>query len=479
MLASAVRQGGEGSPGLCARVRALAAARWDGPLEGLAVAELDGLLRDLRSGIDALEMLFARGLRRFDELGGPALRGATSAADWVRRECNLSGAQAAERAEVGRQLDELPLVAAAAAAGRIGYAHVAVLARTAADLGEEAMRASEATLVAAAAQTDPGTLRSVARAHRFAVDPDGAEAAYARLQARRFLRLTDRADGAVAVEGRLDPEGGVMVRTALSPLMHAVKDDPRSRSQRCADALVELARRQLDAGRLPRTGGRRPNITVTVSRDALAGAPGAAPLAELGSGVVVPVSVCERLLCDAAVRVLVEEGKGLPLAVGRKRRTATEPQWVAMVRRDRHCRFPRCDQPPEKCVPHHQDSWVFRGRTDYEAMCLLCTAHHGWVHQGGWTLVGDPSGEIDALPPDRRGRPVTVDPQGRRIPQVWWSATPVRRGKAPPGVSARVVKEPAAVAAAVAAVGGDAPQAMALAADPLSDSRASPGRASP
>src|SRR5512133_1568888 len=44
--------------------------------------------------------------------------------------------------------------------------------------------------------------------------------------------------------------------------------------QRRADALAELARRVLEAGRLPQTGGVRPQLTVLVDLDSLQAAPG-------------------------------------------------------------------------------------------------------------------------------------------------------------------------------------------------------------
>ncbi|HWD45675.1 MAG TPA: DUF222 domain-containing protein, partial [Actinomycetota bacterium] len=44
--------------------------------------------------------------------------------------------------------------------------------------------------------------------------------------------------------------------------------------QRRADALVELARRALEAGQLPQAGGVRPQLLVAVDLDSLLGRPG-------------------------------------------------------------------------------------------------------------------------------------------------------------------------------------------------------------
>jgi Domain of unknown function (DUF222) len=55
------------------------------------------------------------------------------------------------------------------------------------------------------------------------------------------------------------------VLTALEPLARpASAEDRRSGAQRRADALTELARRALEGGRLPQTGGVRPQVIVMV-----------------------------------------------------------------------------------------------------------------------------------------------------------------------------------------------------------------------
>jgi Domain of unknown function (DUF222) len=69
-------------------------------------------------------------------------------------------------------------------------------------------------------------------------------------------------EGVVAVGGLLEPEAGQTVLAALEPLARpADAQDERSGDQRRADALTELARRALEAGQLPQTGGIRPQLT--------------------------------------------------------------------------------------------------------------------------------------------------------------------------------------------------------------------------
>jgi hypothetical protein len=64
----------------------------------------------------------------------------------------------------------------------------------------------------------------------------------------------------VALHGLLDPEAGQTLLAALEPLARPANgEDPRSSDQRRADALTELARRALEGGQLPQTGGVRPS----------------------------------------------------------------------------------------------------------------------------------------------------------------------------------------------------------------------------
>jgi hypothetical protein len=115
----------------------------------------------------------------------------------------------------------------------------------------------------------------------------------------------------VAVNGLLDPEAGHLVLAALEPLARpAGAGDDRTGSQRTADALTELARRALEAGGLPKTGGVRPQLLVMVDHDTLAGRPGGVG-GELGWAGPLEPEACRRLACDGAVtRVLVSRDPG-------------------------------------------------------------------------------------------------------------------------------------------------------------------------
>ena len=109
----------------------------------------------------------------------------------------------------------------------------------------------------------------------------------------------------VALQGLLEPEAGTAVMAALEPLARPHNaDDDHSGDQRRADALVALARRALEAGQLPQTGGVHPHLTVIVDLDTLVG-PGAVG-GDLGWAGPLDPEACRRLACDAALtRVVV------------------------------------------------------------------------------------------------------------------------------------------------------------------------------
>jgi Domain of unknown function (DUF222)/HNH endonuclease len=228
----------------------------------------------------------------------------------------------------------------------------------------------------------------------------------------------------------------------LEPLARpASAEDDRRGGQRHADALTELARRALEAGRLPQTGGVRPQLLVTVDLHSLLGRPGAVGGEGGWTGPLDP-EACRRLACDGAVtRVLVTRhpsdqqpsatnrpsaaGEDLgsqlwaavalllpvlggaptqPLEVGRASRVVQPAQRAALAVRDGGCVFPGCDRPPGWCEAHHLTHWLHGGPTDLANLALLCRAHHRAVHEGGWRLQRDPDGRLTAIPPHRRPR---------------------------------------------------------------------------
>jgi Domain of unknown function (DUF222)/HNH endonuclease len=323
--------------------------------------------------------------------------------------------------------------------------------------------------VEAARRLDPPRLRRVVAHLCVVADPDSERGRAERRHQRRGVWLAPTWDGMVALDGLLEAEAGQTLLAALEPLARpTTAADMRSGGQRTADALTELARRALEGGRLPQTGGVRPQLTVTVDLDSLLGRPGAVGGDTGGVGPLDP-EACRRLACDGAVtRVLVtrhstshhpshdsgrdddpwvadrpatqdpsagarnpsgEVEAGLqgrlraamallppvlggapsqPLGVGRASRVVQPTQRSALAVRDGGCVFPDCDRPLAWCDAHHLVHWLDGGPTDLPNLALLCRAHHRAVHEGGWRLARQPDGQLTATPPHRPGRRQTA-----------------------------------------------------------------------
>jgi hypothetical protein len=374
--------------------------RLDARVRDLPEAALGEELVQLRKSLDRLESVFARGLRRFDAARGYTAQGAFSLVGWLRWKCRLSPGAAAERLSLARQLPELAQTDAAFARGDLGYQHAALIARTAEQVGSEAIRAAEPILVEAAQQLDPSRFWMVTRHLRHCADPDGTLADANRDFARRHLHLSRALDGCFVLDGLLDAEGGAALQTALNALSTPMAQEARTAAQRRADALVELCRRQLDGGGLPEVGGQRPHLTVTAGEGTLAARPGQ-PAGDLAWGLPIPAETVRRLACDAARTRVTLTHDGQPLDVGRTTRTVPPALRRALVVRDHGCRFPGCDRPSDWTDGHHLQHWADGGATTLANLVLLCRRHHRTVHEEGWRLAWDPQGGLVALPPPR------------------------------------------------------------------------------
>jgi hypothetical protein len=136
-----------------------------------------------------------------------------------------------------------------------------VLAHGTHDLPDRTAAEAEPVLLEAAARRlDPPRLRRALGHLQQVADPEGAAGLAERRHGRRGLWLAPTWEGMVALQGLLEPEAGQTLLAALEPLAcPASAQDARSGGQRRADALAELARRALEGGQLPQSGGSGPS----------------------------------------------------------------------------------------------------------------------------------------------------------------------------------------------------------------------------
>jgi hypothetical protein len=456
------------------QLAALAAA-----VDGLAAHDLDRLgdaalaerVMALRGLVDRLEGHWLGELAAVDARGAAgAEQGvqAGSTAAWLRNRLRMGPGTAAGWVRTARALFRGPLAGTAKALtnGELSAAHASVLAHGTHDLPAHTTAEAEPVLLEAARRLDPPRLRRVVAHLRLVADPDGAGEQAERRHQQRGPWLAPTWEGMVAIGGLLEPEAGRTLVAALEPLARpSDASDERSAGQRRADALTELARRNLESGRLPQSGGVRPQLTVTVDLNSLLGRPDT-PGGDGDDALPLHPETCRRLACDGALtRVLVtrqppghgghggdhgadhrdrhdhcgrdrhgdygDDGSGRggdggledrlraavamlppvlggapaqPLEVGRTSRVVTAPQRAALVVRDGGCAFPGCSRPPAWCEAHHLRHWLHGGATDLANLALLCRAHHRAVHEGGWRLQRHPDSRLTASPPHRKHR---------------------------------------------------------------------------
>ncbi len=384
-------------------------------VDGLASEVVDSItdhalgddLVAIRRQINRLEAEFVRRVQRFDRNHGAMTEGAASTVSWLRSTCGLTGGGAVERVRMARMLDELPETMDSFRSGRAPYANVSLIARLAEDVGVEATRGVEETLVAAAEKLDTGRMWHLTAFTRHQLDSDGALDRENRDHDRRWFACDQSYGGVFVLRGELDAEGGAVVKTAIEALCTATgRDDERTGSQRRADALVDLASRQLKEGDVPAVHGQRPHLTVTASLDTLKRREDAPP-AELAGAGPIHAETARRLACDSVrTDVTTTDDASRVLSVGRARRTIPAAIRTALVVRDNGCRFPGCDRPAGWTDGHHIAHWADLGETELDNLVSLCRRHHRMVHERGWEICLEADGTVTVREPPGRPAPV-------------------------------------------------------------------------
>ena len=363
---------------------------------GLSAEQVGFDMIHLRHQCDRLEVDFSRSAAEFASSDEYVAQGSVSPIHWIRHQCQMGSGAAADRVAVGEQLPSLPASAEAVEAGEIGFAHLALIARTSAAVEESSpeRRMDEAKLLAKARELSVGRFRNFCCHARHMADQAAYVAAEVEAVEARYLEMKQGQDGLYFLRGVLDGEGGATLRTALEPLARRTgKDDSRHRGRRLADALVELAAH----------GGRvRTDLQVTTTLETLLQRAGA-PAADLEHALPISAKAIERLACDCNVTRILLGADSCVIDVGRSRRTISPATRKALNARDKGCRWPGCDRPATYAAGHHLAHWIRGGTTDMPNLVLLCYRHHWMVHEGGWQLVRADGDRMLAIPPTMQG----------------------------------------------------------------------------
>ncbi len=282
----------------------------------------------------------------------------------------------------------------------------------------------EATLLELAVSWPPETIVQAAAVAINAADPDGAD--QDTMDAACSAKLLTRTVGDAAVT-TLDHtlESAAKLRTVLDhfrTLAHAtgqatpaesgeldpVTGDPItvSQGQRDAQAFDAWLDATLDGGLGSGNQSERAHLDVIATLEDLAKGTGSAVIGRLGAPS--PISTAARVACDADVRVVLVDGQyrdphtgerldpavaGILIAgagildYGRAHRIIPTRLRRALTLRDRGCAFPGCHRRPQHTQAHHVIHWLHGGKTSLDNTVLLCSRHHHYVHEGGWTIT--------------------------------------------------------------------------------------------
>jgi Domain of unknown function (DUF222)/HNH endonuclease len=323
------------------------------------------------AGMAAASAKLLHAIAEFDERGLWEIDG-TSMTQWLSYRYALTYQTAKEWVRVARKLRSLPEVSAAYSEGKLSWDQVRPLTMFCTRETDEHWAKEAASLRAAglwleARRHQEQSRRQAVEAHR-----------------RRFLRKWWN-ETELYFEGMLTGDQAAAFEAAIDRRSEEilVVDDPIDPAEaRCVDALHELVTRVSDESVAP---------TLVVHADAsiLTGEAASAPqLAETESGVhLCPVTI-RRLACDARIEWNLEAG-GRTVGIGRRGRNVPGAMARALRFRDRTCRFPGCERRRWLKV-HHIVHWARGGGTDLGNLILLCHAHHRAVHEGGWSIRGDP-----------------------------------------------------------------------------------------
>jgi hypothetical protein len=311
-------------------------------------------------------------------------------ARWLAYRCGISGREARRYLRVAEALQELPLIRGAFGRGELTFTKVRALTTVASP-------ASEQGLLDLAFALTAGQLERALRAFRRLGSEQARES-----HEVEYVDYHWAEDGSLFLRARLSAEDGTLLVRALDAARGRVhgRREERSSGQDVAsfepprspqvEALIEVAQTALAR---PDASGAAECARAVVHVDAAVLTGEGPGRSELEHGPVISPETARRLGCDAET-VTVVERDGLPLSVGRRRRTVPPKlRRLLEARDDGRCRWPGCER-RRHLAAHHRTHWANGGETSLDNLVLLCWHHHRLVHEGGYTVEDAPSGEL-------------------------------------------------------------------------------------
>ena len=299
----------------------------------------------------------------------------------VRDELRASSREAKRDVESAARLADLPATSEALESGEIPVGHARLIARAS---GESNI--NERLLVDAANDQQFDEFARTVKRHQQDVADDDGQSLLDRQRKNRKARIFESPEsGMFVLSGEFDQITGARIATALTAKERQIwhNEDSKARptpAQRMADALAELILEPASDGKSSGT-----DLLVIADYDTVQQQLDNPRLAD---GSAIPISELHRLALEANILPSIFDAKAQELWLGRRLRTASEAQRVALIARDQHCIG--CGANPLWCRAHHIIWWSKNGPTDLNNLVLVCDDCHHKIHDQDWQVHRDP-----------------------------------------------------------------------------------------
>lgn len=304
--------------------------------------------------------------------------GARSLAEWVGTRLRTRFSTARRLVAVARRLEDLPHLSGCLARGELSFDQVDALSRAATPESEE-------QLVADALGLPNQVLDRWARLANPLSEQDARDA----WDRRRLVRQWNLDESELKFWGNLPGETGQVFDDAIQERLQQLPENPETGmfdpvEARAADALIDL---------VATTGGTASPPQISLHADLSVLLRHESGPVELASGALISVETARRLACDCVIEMVVQDGK-VVIGIGRNSRVV--PGWLRRLvfhRDGGRCQFPGCGGRRWLHV-HHIIHWLDGGRTDLDNLVLLCSFHHRFVHENGWSVEATSNGHL-------------------------------------------------------------------------------------
>jgi hypothetical protein len=331
----------------------------------------------------------------------------------------LSPTTAQHKIDIARALtNHLPNTCSALAVGEISTAHATAIAREAASalnkgLPESIIFELEERAIAYSEFHTPSQVGNLVRSVIAKATPREFEEIVEEARENRTVTCYKDIDGMSTIVAILPAEGAQIVMNALEAFILAgdghrayncndsgtsesgresgdddeiYPRDGRSKENKRADALIEIASRYLASSLSELTPQGRPlTVNVTIDLPTLLGF--AENPGELAGYGAIPASVAREIAADAKwKRFITEPLTGNLLDFGRESYLPPQALRDFLIARDRRCRFPGCRRAAHLSDLDHAQSWESGGETSLQNLGALCRRHHRLKTHGGWKI---------------------------------------------------------------------------------------------